>query len=157
MKPGKDTRTNRLTPAGNHGFTLIELMITVVIIGLLASIALPNFFRMRYNAQEAAVKRNAHVVQLAAEDFAVQNFGVYPFDTGTPLPSGDTLVDLLPSGILLPNPFSQALDSPVNGIAAVPGTIGYQFLDTNADGSPDGYSITGYGADALILTYTAGI
>lgn len=157
MDPREGTQTSRPIPTWKYGFTLIELMIIVVIIGLLASIALPNFFRMRYNAQEASVKRNGHVVQLAAEDFAVQNFGVYPFDTGTPLPTGETLIDLLPEGIMLTNPFSLALDSPVNGIAAAPGVIGYQFMDTNADGAPDGYNITGFGATALLFNYSAGI
>ena len=55
------------------GFTLIELMIVVVIIVILAAIAIPNFASMQARAKEGSTRTNMHAVQLAAEDFSVQN------------------------------------------------------------------------------------
>ena len=54
-----------------EGFTLIELMIVVVIIGILAAIAIPNFIAMQGRAKEGSTKANMHTFQLASEDYGV--------------------------------------------------------------------------------------
>ena len=142
------------------GFTLIELMIVVVIIGILAAIAIPNFINMQARAKEASVKSNCHTVQLAAEDFSVQNDGVYPANVGdATVANGTTFVSMLPHATLLPNPFTKALTEPMDNTAV--GTIGATGYTAHLDASNvvDGYLIDGCGKDpaaAAIITLSSG-
>ncbi|MBM3275062.1 MAG: prepilin-type N-terminal cleavage/methylation domain-containing protein [Candidatus Sericytochromatia bacterium] len=62
------------------GFTLIELLVVVVIIGILASVAVPNFMGAQDKAKNSGVQANTHNVQMALEQSAVDNAGVYPKD-----------------------------------------------------------------------------
>ena len=61
-------KTNR-----NAGFTLVEIMIVVAIIGLLATIAIPNFVRARLHAQTSACINNLKQIDGAKQTWALEN------------------------------------------------------------------------------------
>jgi prepilin-type N-terminal cleavage/methylation domain-containing protein len=78
-------RTNR------KGFTLVEIMIVVAIIGLIAAIAIPNFVRARETAE-----KNTCIANLSQIQKAVQIWGL---DVGAGSSETPVLTDLVPNYI----------------------------------------------------------
>jgi type IV pilus assembly protein PilA len=59
------------------GFTLVELLVVMLILGLLAAIAIPAFFNQRDKARDASAKEAARTAETAMETFATDNGGSY--------------------------------------------------------------------------------
>lgn len=64
----------------NHGFTLVEIMIVVVIIGLIAAIAIPTFRAIRSTTHATTTASEFRTFVGALERFAFENRG-WPADT----------------------------------------------------------------------------
>ena len=62
------------------GFTLVELLVVMLILGLLAAIAIPSFFNQRDKAKDADAKEAARTAQTAVETWATDHDGKYNGD-----------------------------------------------------------------------------
>lgn len=61
-----------------RGFTLIELLVVVVIIGILASVAMPSFVGAQDRARNAKAVSSLNVIRIGLESYAAENKGNFP-------------------------------------------------------------------------------
>lgn len=126
-----------------QGFTLIESMIVVVILGILVAIALPNVVSMMDRAKESKVMQNAKVCEQFIEDCAIRSNGVNP----------GQIASFMNHGVGLRNPFDPKAPAVVDlsfedreTLLFAPGTVYYS---VNRDFSH--CELTGYGAIRVIF------
>lgn len=112
------------------GFTLIELMIVVAIIGILAAIAIPRFAQMLERSREGATKGNLGAIRSSVSIYYGDKEGTWPTDLTT---NFTAYINPMPPAKATPLGNSSA----VSNVAAVPsatGTLGWAF-DTSGSGN----------------------
>ncbi len=117
---------------------LIVVCLTIVVV-----ILFPHIREIRTRARETDVKRNCRIVQFAVEEFARRNQGVYPATADDLTSDGLALMDLLPGGAGLINPFTHLCSEPVFGPVSSRGQTGYRPIFSHD--IPLAYVITGRG------------
>lgn len=137
----------------SKAFTLIELLVVVVIIGILAAIALPNFVGAQAKAKLAAVKTNMHIVQVATEGYATDTGGVYG--------AAATITPYLPGGASSPggaagnwpiNPLTNVSTAPTaTAFADTAAIVAARAASAGALSGPNGN--VGYGVTGTATSY----
>jgi len=120
------------TRKAKRGFTLIELMIVVAIIGILAAIAIPKFADLIRKSNEGATRGNLGAVRSALSIYYGDMEGVYPTDVNA-LTLGQKYMKALPVAKVPPhhgdtNTAENTSDTTVDG-----GGWGYNSITTNSN------------------------
>ena len=82
----------KLHNRSTKGFTLVEIMIVVVIIGLLAAMAIPAFQKVRQNSIEKTLVNDARQIASAANQYMLE-YGLSTFSIGAISANGDVATD----------------------------------------------------------------
>lgn len=107
----------RLSSRSGRGFTLVEIMIVVVIIGMLAALAIPAFQKVRTNSQDKAVMNNARQMAAAADSYFLETGVSYVAPASLIGPSAYVRTLNTVAGESYPSGYTQGITVTVTGVA----------------------------------------
>lgn len=140
---------------------MVEMLTCVVIVGILASISVPNYVVAQNKSKNAAVKANMHCAQIAVESYATEQAGNYP-------PAALEFAPYYPGGAMTAggsagnypnNPFTNLPDQPTDGslpdviaarsqpvgaLSGTPGNVQYSYIDPSGPSGNYSYAIIGF-------------
>lgn len=127
-------QTRRTPRRAHRGFTLAELMVVVVIIGLLATLVVPNVLRNLQKAQVAKARADLSTIAAALRDFAIDNGGRYPESLELLIAPDETGATFLEQEVVPPDPWGHPYRYELAG-------TDFHLLSTGADGELGGEGI----------------
>jgi type IV pilus assembly protein PilA len=126
-----------------RGFTLIELLVVVLIIGVLATIALPKFTKARDRAYVTAMKSDLRRLVTDQEAYMADNLGA-------PRPAGVATIDIPHAGWIPTRDVTVTFDAPTGPFwsatavhARVPATICGVFIGDTPPGGGNPATVSG--------------
>jgi type IV pilus assembly protein PilA len=124
-------RMQKKRAAGDGGFTLVELLVVVVIIGVLVAIAVPMYLNYRKGAANKSAESDVRAAVSAAEQFYTENGNKYPDDVKSTGP-GEKITFTLASG----TPITQVATVSPNNMLTFKnlGNGAYRICGQNEDG-----------------------
>jgi type II secretion system protein G len=135
-----NTLTKTTTNSIRRGFTLIEILIVVVILGILAAVVVPQFTNAADDANDAAVRSQLQTLRGQIELYRAQN-------SDDPDLNGTGWVDMIEGDYLMNNP-----SNPLTSSATVAGTaaagVGWVWRDKSATNTTKGlYAVSADGSE----------
>ena len=136
----------------DEGFTLIELLAVIVIIGILATIAIPNFLNQDVKAKQSESKQNITLINKAQNSYRAENttfaasFDVLAIGsigggtTGSTVNYSYTIAGATETATVFSNPIDKALKGHSGGVtrynnAASQSVIGTVICEANSNGT----------------------